>query len=564
MSEIIVTTSADSGDGSLRAAIAAAAAGDVIRFDDAIAGSTITLSSALTPTVSLEIIGNEAVFGEVGQITLDGGGRVRIFAISSALTLTLRNLNLIGGKSTSPGGAIQLSRATARVDAYDCLFENNTARQGAAIYGVCSCVGCLFVTNAATGADLNGSGGAVCNPYATAASFVGCRFEVNVSSGFGGAFYSSVATTETFRGCVFYGNTAAYGGAVACAAQFVGCEFAENQADVSTSSAVLVVGSAEFSEDCSFPVSQNVGSTSPAEFTFTGVVSFGGFYPAGGSSFILAPGSLVGFESFSTDGTVDVFGSGFIALPVGFDVSSLVLSGAVATTTFGAGISDFTSRASGSNCVLSWKVENDYPAALLRLVDDVWSTEDAAARSPYIVSASSLTTYGLWDGKTLATVSASPISWHVWSVYDASITVDTSSEYTATTGYKMMSSYYNRGETPALFARITNSRTSELVPVDAIDSIDYTCFQKSFAWSTETRTPVEGHENVPVPLSALLSTLITDDPRWAVDDGGYNFTFEPDGRSKPIFPKSGDYVVVVTLHFKDANPLPLVFNIAAN
>ena len=67
-----------------------------------------------------------------------------------------------------------------------------------------------------------------------------------------------------------------------------------------------------------------------------------------------------------------------------------------------------------------------------------------------------------------------------------------------------------------------------------------------------------------VPATALKAALVTDDPRWTVDSTGYNFIFEPDCTQAPIFPTAGEYVVVVTLNFTNANPLPVVFNVSVN
>src|ERR1700675_2839393 len=61
---LTVTTTADSGAGSLRAAIASAAAGDTIQFSAALHGQTITLTSA------------ELVIDK--DLTLDGPGATQL------------------------------------------------------------------------------------------------------------------------------------------------------------------------------------------------------------------------------------------------------------------------------------------------------------------------------------------------------------------------------------------------------------------------------------------------------------------------------------------------------
>ncbi|MGH2411355.1 MAG: hypothetical protein ACRDGS_13450, partial [Chloroflexota bacterium] len=100
---IVVTSSADSGTGSLRAAIGAASSGDTIIFATGL--GTITLASALAPTVNLTIQGPAG-----GLQAISGGGVTRIFSISSGLTLTLADLSITDGQTTTgdpAGGGIK-------------------------------------------------------------------------------------------------------------------------------------------------------------------------------------------------------------------------------------------------------------------------------------------------------------------------------------------------------------------------------------------------------------------------------------------------------------------------
>lgn len=124
-----------------------------------------------------------------------------------------------------------------------------------------------------------------------------------------------------------------------------------------------------------------------------------------------------------------------------------------------------------------------------------------------------------------------------------------------------MSEYYNRGETPVLFARIQDSATGEIIDPEEVDSISYTAYKVASSWGSEVRTPITGHTDVAIPASDILNALVTDDPRWTKDATGYNFTFEPDSRQTPLFANAGNYVLVVTVHFLEANPLPIEFEI---
>jgi hypothetical protein len=112
---LTVTTTADSGPGSLRADIAAAHAGDTIVFDPSLAGQTIDLnpvpnSGQLVINKSLTIQGPAA---PLAPITISGDQLSRVFEIDGTSTqVALSNLNLTSGNAAGAatlygqGGAI--------------------------------------------------------------------------------------------------------------------------------------------------------------------------------------------------------------------------------------------------------------------------------------------------------------------------------------------------------------------------------------------------------------------------------------------------------------------------
>src|SRR5262249_9536039 len=90
---------ADSGPGSLRAALAAAHSGDTIVFDDSLRGQTITLTSgALVVDKSLDIEGPAAA-----DLTVSGNDARRVFDISgSGVAVTLAGLTIAHGQAPAP------------------------------------------------------------------------------------------------------------------------------------------------------------------------------------------------------------------------------------------------------------------------------------------------------------------------------------------------------------------------------------------------------------------------------------------------------------------------------
>lgn len=171
-----VTTTADSGAGSLRQAITTAAAGDTIAFSLP-NPSTIKLTSgqiALTKAVKIAGPGTD-------RLTISGSNKSRVFRLSSSVTASISKLTLADGLAPgSPGGAIYLDVATLTLDAV--RFAWNKAGSGAAI-GLT--VSTLYVHD--------------------------CTFDDNTATASGGAIYAQDSAV-LIRGSAFYQNTAITGG----------------------------------------------------------------------------------------------------------------------------------------------------------------------------------------------------------------------------------------------------------------------------------------------------------------------------------------------------------------
>ena len=124
-----VTSAANSGAGSLRAAVGASADGDIIVFNTL---ATITLTSQIEISVSLTIQGPNP-----DELTISGGSSARLFYVNApGKTVTIAGLRLVNGRSQATpvlnfiagGGAVFHSAGILVVN--ECEFEGNVADDG--------------------------------------------------------------------------------------------------------------------------------------------------------------------------------------------------------------------------------------------------------------------------------------------------------------------------------------------------------------------------------------------------------------------------------------------------
>ncbi|NUM81805.1 hypothetical protein HUU42_13490, partial [bacterium] len=118
-----VTNTNDTGAGSLRSAISAAAPGDTVVFNAGLAGQTILLTSGeLTINQNLTIIGLGAA-----NLTISGNSASRIFFITGGVTVNITKLMIRDGFATgfTHGGGIHNEFSTVNLDS--CILFSNLA-----------------------------------------------------------------------------------------------------------------------------------------------------------------------------------------------------------------------------------------------------------------------------------------------------------------------------------------------------------------------------------------------------------------------------------------------------
>jgi hypothetical protein len=185
LSNVVVASSADSGPGSLRAAIESAVPGEVITFANSLRGQTIALASPLLVDTSL------TVSGFSNGPTISGNGVTEILMISKGASVNLTTLTIANGNATR-GGAIDNA-------------GNLTIKSSA------------LSSNVAIGsATTAGAGGAIYNETGATLTIINSTLSGNeaidgVASGgtaSGGAVECALASTTSLRGSTFSSNFA--------------------------------------------------------------------------------------------------------------------------------------------------------------------------------------------------------------------------------------------------------------------------------------------------------------------------------------------------------------------
>ena len=150
----VVTSTADSGPGSLRQVLATDSDGSPITFASVLTGQTITLASELL------ISGNASIDGSAAPgLVLSGAGVTRVVEIASGGNVTLSNLSVEHGSAASDGGGI-LNGGTLTLSGVT-VASNTTTGNGGGIenLGTLTVVDSTIASN--TAGATAGSGGGI-------------------------------------------------------------------------------------------------------------------------------------------------------------------------------------------------------------------------------------------------------------------------------------------------------------------------------------------------------------------------------------------------------------------
>ena len=209
MSTIIVSTTADAGNGSLRGAIADANSGDTIQFSKQLSNEKITLKSGqFVLNKNLTIDG-----GNAPGLTISGNNASRIFYLDRKKTAVIKNLTIANGKTEGAGGAID-TRHESTITLENVNVNNNTSELGGGMrlghLAKATIINSSFKGNDGTLSDKykGFSAGAISHKESRGQLTIkGTTFEDN--KGFnGGAILSLSTVSFVVEDSVFYNNTA--------------------------------------------------------------------------------------------------------------------------------------------------------------------------------------------------------------------------------------------------------------------------------------------------------------------------------------------------------------------
>ena len=239
-SPFIVTSGADSGAGSLRAAIASAVPGETIKFANSVHSITLT-SGELPISTSLTIEGPGA-----GKLTISGDNNSRIFDVSGAVSVTIAGVTIADGlvNTTNTGDAIDPSWGGGGILNNDATLTlvNDTLTNNQAVgvpgqdefggglfnyLGSATVSGCTFTGNQVTGAGsgdaIGGSAGGAIDNYGGATLVVAnSTFSNNSVVSTAGLFYFALGGAIE--------SNAGVAGATPSTATLTDCKFLDNLA----------------------------------------------------------------------------------------------------------------------------------------------------------------------------------------------------------------------------------------------------------------------------------------------------------------------------------------------
>ncbi|MBN2023417.1 MAG: tandem-95 repeat protein [Pirellulales bacterium] len=335
---IVVTTAEDGIDGdlspedvSLREALEMASPGAVIQFSAGLMDQVIRLNAADGPLAAsdVQIVGLGAE-----HLTIDGGGRCRVFEVDGASLIA--HLSITGGLNS---GVYVASDATLTVD--NCVISGNVSFGGSGIFnngGTVAVVDSRVANNAVTSYAFTGGGGILNRGDMTITRSVISQNSARTATtgadpGNRGGGILNEGTLAIVDSTISYNDAGYTGGGIANVGgslTVVGCDFQSNSADYlggaldNNSDRGADVSDSSFSGNVAGTTGGGAIAVSAGEVTLTRSVLDGnlvtGASACGGAIYCVA-GSLTVVQSTISGNTAVQFGGGIFAAASGVAVT---------------------------------------------------------------------------------------------------------------------------------------------------------------------------------------------------------------------------------------------------
>lgn len=593
MATIYFTSNADSGAGTLRAAISSAEAGDTIAPDPTVFATgpvVISLSSYLP------ILPQNATLdgGSIG-IVLDGqnnsmGG---YSSVRGTGTMTVINLTVKRYKVTT-NSPVFINTASSTYVFKRCKFVDNTGVWYGVMRvnkGAIELYDCLLTGNQATGSNST-HGGLSVNTDGTA-TVIAVR-TVICGNVYGNVSGSSYVT----RSGTFIGLTAPEINGVT--PEEIG--FVNPPPSASIPFGEYTEGDWESWDFRLKPTSPYLTGAAyePGDVDLLGHARTGSWGAYDGSWLVVGES---GSETVSEDATVDwlevastgvltlsgadriltvnrgVFvasgasiassSRGYVVAPSASDCDSAALTNVVCCVS-GAGASNFAATTAG----FTWSAADSTKSVVLeRQSNGAWQTVAQSAGTSCAATLAEGASVRLFDGVSFltATVVGGPVDPGVPSgamyVLAAGMAIAQNPNFNvwgvrAWEVVKVQTQTVRPLQSVTLLARIEDAFVAGeylLNSGENIDSVKYTCRKKTVRGYETSWLDITGHANVSASTDAVLDALHTSSA-WTEDAVGYTFALTPDTEDNPLFPEPGTYQIVVTIAPVDENPVVIYFD----
>ena len=245
---LIVTSTADSAAGSLRAVLAAATNGNTIVFATNVTGVIKLTTGELLVNQSVSIIGPGPAI-----LAVDGHAASRVFHITNAATVSISGLTItngaVSGINAIGGGGLWNDHSTLTLSNCTVVFNTSGNGPGGAIYNDGSSGSAtlsLVATTLSQNYTVSGNGGGIYNDgdFGSATlSIIASTFDRNSAGGngnVGGGIFNdgySGSATLSLSNCTSHFNLATYGGGIynsgasgTGAVAVVACTFSDDDA----------------------------------------------------------------------------------------------------------------------------------------------------------------------------------------------------------------------------------------------------------------------------------------------------------------------------------------------